>query len=116
MSMKSIEKIERTIRHVVALLVAGMYARLERESLGRLSAKMLEEAVSDHGRTLVMPPEAEFGKIDIIEISGASPARHSVRFDLWTDEEGRSDLTIELTLVDGQRELMDFELDNLHVL
>ena len=39
-----------------------------------------------------------------------------VRFDLWTVEEGRSDLSLEFTLVDGYNERMDFELDNLHVL
>lgn len=46
------------IRQLVAWLVAGDFAMIERKSHGiRLSADMLRNAVSEYGKTLAMPPE-----------------------------------------------------------
>jgi len=63
-----------------------------------------------------MPPESWFQNIDVIEIEGRAPRQWSVRFDLWTAEEGRSDLTLELTLTENNKELYGVEIDNIHVL
>ncbi|MFO1495424.1 MAG: hypothetical protein U1F26_12305 [Lysobacterales bacterium] len=114
--MRTTKRIQEAVRHVVTLLVAGRYDELERESKGRLSSQVLASAIVEYGRALVSPPADAFADVDVIEISGSSPLRYSVRFDLWTVEEGRSDLSLEFTLVDGYNERMDFELDNLHVL
>ena len=35
--------------------------------------------------------------------------------DLWTAEEGRSDLTLELTLTDSRGEIYQIEIDDIHV-
>jgi hypothetical protein len=49
-------------------------------------------------------------------VTNATEPTWSVRFDLWTVEEGRSDLSIEMTLIDrGDRDLA-VEIDNVHVL
>jgi hypothetical protein len=62
-----------------------------------------------------MPPGESFKQMDIIEVKDAVPAQWSVRFHLWTYEEGRSDLSLELTLIE-QGEGYIIELDGIHVL
>jgi hypothetical protein len=52
---------------------------------------------------------------DIVQVEGVSPPRYSVRYDLWTKEEGRSDLSIELT-IQFEHYGLQVELDNIHVL
>ena len=54
--------------------------------------------------------------IDAIEITEADPKSWSVRYDLWTEEEGRSDLSLEVTLIESDNKLMRVELNNIHVL
>ncbi len=64
-----------------------------------------------------MPSEASLQKLDVVEVKGAVPRRWGVRVDLWTAEEGRSDLTLELTLVEGDGGGEPaVEIDDLHVL
>ena len=46
---------------------------------------------------------------------GVKPPRWSVRMDLWTAEEGRSDLSLELTIIESGRGYT-VELDDIHVL
>jgi hypothetical protein len=52
----------------------------------------------------------------VVEIDNAVPEAWSVYLDLWTAEEGRSDLTLELTLRDSPAGIYSVELDDLHVL
>ena len=104
------------VRRVVAALVRGDYGALESLSGGvRLTAAEMARAVREYGRTLVMPPEEAFG-LDVIEIEGARPREWRVSVDLWTVEEGQSDLTLELTLRESDKEIYDVEIDNIHVL
>jgi len=63
-----------------------------------------------------MPPVLTLDQLDVIEIDGSDPMAWSVRVDLWTREEGRSDLSLECTLIDGVGDLLAVEIDNLHVL
>jgi hypothetical protein len=115
--LKDKERIEATIRQLVSWLVAGDFSAIERYTRGlRLSSQLLQEAVSTYGHKLVMPPASAFDGIDTIQVTGATPKRWSVRFDLWTEDEGRSDLSLECTLIDGDKELLEAEVDNLHVL
>jgi len=72
-------------------------------------------AVNAYGRTLINPPVEVFEKLDAIQITGAVPPAWSVRVDLWTAEEGRSDLTMKLTVVQNGKHY-DIELDDLRVL
>jgi hypothetical protein len=103
------------VERVVELLVRGEYVDLERITGGRrLSASQLEEAVRQYGRTLRLPPDGQL-KLDVIQVTGRMPPTWSTRCDLWTHEEGRSDLTLELTVVD-EAAGPSIEIDNLHVL
>jgi hypothetical protein len=110
-------KIRDTAHHVVGMLVAGDYAGLEEASRGRrLTAEHLRQAVEEYGRELRMPPVSVFDNLDVIEFEDATPRGWSVLVDLWTVEEGRSDLTLELVLTDTGGELYDIEIHDLHVL
>jgi hypothetical protein len=82
-----------------------------------LTAEQLRQAVEEYGRELQKPPEVVFDNLDVNGIEGAIPRAWWVLVDLWTVEEGRSDLTLELRLTDNTGgELYDIEINNLHVL
>ncbi len=110
------EQLRQPVGKVIELLAAGRYAEIETLTKGvRLSAQEVAKAISDYGRQLVIPPEDAFGLMDVVEIRNAQPPRWSVTMPLWTREEGRSDLSLELTLIRGQKAL-DIEIDDIHVL
>lgn len=111
------EKLFRTIVYIVNLLVQGKYNELEVLSGGnRLSAEEIRQAVADYGRRLVLPPIDSLKHLDVVTIRHSDPVRWSANIDLWTVEEGRSDLTLELTLIDSPNDLYSVEIDDLHVL
>ena len=111
------EKIAPTTKHIVKLLVAGDYDQIERLTQARrLTAVHLREDVAVYGRRLKMPPDTVFEHLDVIAVDGAYPQRWSVRCYLWTEEEGCSDLSLELTLIETDNALLTTEVDNLHVL
>lgn len=116
--MATIEpRVRLTIVQLLHWFIAGDYAAIERFTSGvRLSASLMRQAIVDYGRTLVMPPVSALDQLDVIEIDGSSPKAWSVRVDLWTVEEGRSDLSLECTLIDRPGDLLAAEVDNLHVL
>ena len=116
MDTETFSRITKTAQSVVEKLVERDYIGLERLSGGvRLSAQALEFAVGQYGRTICRVPVERWPDLDVVEITGAVPARFSARVDLWTLEEGRSDLSLELTLID-QADTLAVEIDDLHVL
>ncbi|MDM8009222.1 MAG: hypothetical protein QUV05_24025 [Phycisphaerae bacterium] len=105
-----------TVKSVVDLLVAGRYAELERLTAGtRLSADDMAGAIRQYGRVLVTPPEEAYEDLDAVQVRNASPPRWSVRMSLWTVEEGRSDLSLELTVAESGDGYL-IEVDDIHVL
>jgi hypothetical protein len=110
------EHLRPSVRAVIELLVARRYAELEALTKGvRLSQQQIAKAIADYGRELVVPPENAYGLLDATEVRLAQPPRWSVTMPLWTREEGRSDLSLELTLV-AERKAFGIELDDIHVL
>lgn len=110
-------RITITVKRLVEWLVNGDLTAIEQYTGGvRLSADLLRDAITEYGHKLVMPPEKALENIDVIEVTGAIPRKWSVRFDLWTEDEGRSDLTLECTLIDSENDFLDAEVDNIHVL
>ena len=104
------------IRQVLALLVAGKYTELETLTHGtRLNAKEMATAVADYRRKLVMPPEDGFGLMNEVEVKDVRPKRWSIAMPVWTQEEGRSDLTVEMTVIE-QKNGFSVELNDIHVL
>jgi hypothetical protein len=81
----------------------------------RLTSDDLRTVIRDYGRRLVSHPKDAYKKLDVVQVKGAAVPTWSVQVPLWTEEEGRSDLTLELTI--GLRAgAPSIELDDLHVL
>jgi len=110
-------RIARRLQTVVELLVRGAYTELEVLTGGRrLRADDIEYELSEYGRTLVGPPETAFSNLYLVPVRGAVPPAYFVRFPLYTKEEGRSDLELQLTLTDhGAGTDMGVELDGILV-
>jgi len=90
---------EPLLRDLIATLARGDYAEAARRTAGeRLSAAEIEGAVTDYGRRLVPAPEGDALLVDVVGIQDAAPPAWSVWAPLWTAEEGRSDLTLQLTV------------------
>ena len=106
------------LKQVIAWLVVGNFNAIASETNStRLSAEQMEQAIRTYGRTLVAPPSSSFEKLDSIRVTAASEPTWSVRFDLWTLEEGRSDLSLECTLsIRPDDASATIEIDGIHVL
>jgi hypothetical protein len=108
---------EPVVRELVAQLAAGAYADLERRTGGdRLRAGEIAPAVAAYGRRLVPFPIADSLELDVVRIPGAEPKAWSVDVPLRTKEEGRSDLTLQLTVREGRSGTFVVEIEDLHVL
>lgn len=110
-------RIKLTVLQLLRWLVAGDYGAIERYTHGvRLSGSLMRQAIAESGKTLIMPPDTALNQLDAIEVEQSSPTAWSVRVDLWTAEDGRSDLSLECTLIDQPGPMLAAEVDNLHVL
>jgi hypothetical protein len=110
------ERFKEPVRKVIKLLAAGQYAELQTITNGvRLTAPKMAEAINEYGRKLIPVAEEGLDLMDVVEVRTIPPQKWSVTVPLWTREEGRSDLSLELTLIkdgDGFR----IELDDIRVL
>ncbi|HEX6207981.1 MAG TPA: hypothetical protein VF058_06425 [Actinomycetota bacterium] len=110
------EALMATVRTVVDLIVRGEFETLESMTRGRrLTASELRASVEAYGRKLARPPEEAWEEIDVVEVESESRI-YNVHIPLWTEEEGRSDLTLELTLTEFAPGLFSIEVDGIHVL
>jgi hypothetical protein len=109
------EKLRTSLRSVVYELVRKNYATLERDGrAGRVGAEGLRRAIAEYRRNLVALPEESFEISSAIEVK-SKPGTWAVDLDLWTAEEGRSDLTLSATVTEvGER--VQVEIDDLRVL
>lgn len=102
---------------VVGLLVRGEYEVLHSMTGGRwLTAKQMRDGVVEYGRTLVAPPATAWNDIDAVQADGVDPATFHVVMPLWTLEEGMSDLSLELRLIETYPDALDVEITSIHVL
>jgi len=93
--MKTPVQLLPALRQLVHDLAVGMFSELERDGrAGRVTAEELKRVVRDYGRTLVDPPEESFAKVEAYEVDEG--AEWAIDIDLWTQEEGRSDLTLSV--------------------
>jgi hypothetical protein len=80
-----------------------------------LTAAELRTAVEEYGRTLVIPPGGLPPGIEEIEDQD-DPRVLYLLVDMWTAGQGRSDLSLELTLTENRLGLVDAQIDNLHMM
>lgn len=114
-SMIDAERLQQTVLHLVSLLVDQQYSELEKLSDGkRLSAAEIQHAVTCYGRTLTMPP-VDVDEADVIEVIGSNPTRWSVIVRLYTQEEGLSDLSLDVSLIESDGLVYRAEIEDLHV-
>ena len=101
---------------MIELLVEQKYSELESLTKGiRLNAQDMMQVVTAYKRKLVMPPDDSYKLMDVVAVKNAEPPKWSIVMPLSTEEEGRSDLSIELTII---KEAAGFriELNDMHVL
>ncbi len=107
--------IKTALRDLIQMLASGRYEELARDGrAGRLTADELRQAVTRYGRTLVAQPDAELKQLQIYQIDG-HPDRLTFDIDLWTQEQGPSDLTLSGT-IDLKAGAPLVKIDDLHVL
>ena len=108
--------IRTKVYEIMTLLAQGRYDDLESETHGiRLTKEQMANAISSYGRRLALPPAEAFDLMEVVAVSDAKPPRWSIVMPLWTVEEGGSDLSLGLTLVENG-EAIHIELDDIHVL
>ena len=110
-------KLRGTVSALTDRLAQGDYEGLCRVArTSRLGPEEVERVVRHYGRHLVTPPVAAFDAIDLVPISSSDPQRWSAIVPLWSNEEGPSDLSLELTLEDSPAPVYAVEIEDLHVL
>ena len=114
------KKILNTVKNVIRLLSNKEYDLLDKWNINKeFNVDEFKSAInSDYLITIMdIPTEKLCNYLDIIKIDKLELDQWSVNIVLWTKEdEGVSEYTLELTLVDSKKELMDIEIDNLHIL
>lgn len=109
-------KLLESVQKVLTLLVNGDYGQIEQITKGaRIGASDIKRAIEDYGRTLVTAPVESMRLWDVVAVRGAFPPRWNVTVPLWTLEEGRSDLSVGLTLVE-EVSGVEIAFDDIHVL
>ena len=94
-------ELARLIEELVEDLAVGCLAELERRGcLEGVPADDLRRRILEYGRTVVALPRGWQERADAVTRRSAALA---VDVDLWTAEEGPSDLTLSLECVPGGR-------------
>lgn len=110
------EPVADIVREIIALLVGQQYKELERfVPETRMTAEDIARVIQDYGKVVVPCPEPIEDVIDIVEVTGRARPTWSVVVPLHTQEEGRSDLSVELTVVELDQNEFQVTLENLHV-
>ena len=113
---RTMSAITETVSSVIGLLVEGEWDALSKITPdSALSTGDMSSALGLYGRTLVMPPPESFSHLDSVEVHGGLRPTLNIRFRLWTLEEGRSDLELDLTLIQVADGLWSARIDDLHV-
>lgn len=103
------------VRAVIGLLVECRYADLARLTQGRMSAPDIARAIEDYGNTVTACPEPIDELLDLVEVRDAARPTWSVVAPVFTREDGRSDLSLELTVTETSDGRYDVMLDNCRV-
>ena len=103
------------LKDLVHQLVIGNYVGLEVDGrAGRLTAGELKQTIIEYGRVLIELPDGAFEVARAYPIQGRESC-WTVDLDLWTVEEGKSDLTLSVTVQITPNGVLA-EIDDLHVL
>ena len=96
-------------------LIAQRYDKVEADGFaGSLDAAQLKSAIDNYGRELIQIPDSQLLSNEPIRIDDPEEI-WAFDIDLWTKEEGSSDLTLSVW-VKVVHEKVEIEITNLHVL
>lgn len=110
------EEIIRICKHVIECIVNGNYKLLELEGvLKRVSERDIKRVLHEYNPSgnIITPPDEYYKKIYINKYNDGSG--YHVDVDLWYDS-GRSDLTLQLDLLQKQDNELEVIIDDLRVL
>jgi hypothetical protein len=108
---------QAAIRVIVDLLVRRQYDVAAATARGhRLNGDDLRRAVNDYGRTLTMPETDVLANAVVTPIVESTMPAYHVALPLWTQEEGLSDLTLELELAGTPEGVYETTILDLHAL
>lgn len=99
-------KIRGAARTVLNLLAEKQYqalADLTAPGPEHLQAEDIRRTIEEYPGTVRVPDDTEL-TFDVVEVEGRSPRQFSVDVPVFTVEEGRSDLTARMTVVDKSGE------------
>jgi hypothetical protein len=110
---------EKQVRSIVVdllvLLADGDYESImERCGYSLMDDHDLRNAVADYGRKVVAPP-ADYTFMRACELRARAVPTWHVEADVWTEEDGRSDLTLEM-MVEFEASGPVIGINNLHAL
>ena len=104
----------KELNRIITLLVSKEYEEFTNEiDCQGLSSNDILAIIEDFGETLVVPKLEQLEELNIIDIDEYEWA---IDFDLWTQESGKSDLTIQLTIKRNSDKSLDIKLDDIHIL
>jgi hypothetical protein len=104
-----------SLRDLVNQLIAGNYIGLEADGrIGRLTAEEVAKAIERYGAKLVEIPEEAYNSAEVYELEGQEGA-WAIDLNLWTQDEGQSDLTLSVTAYATPKGVV-IEIDDIHVL
>jgi hypothetical protein len=110
-------KAKKTVEAVLKFVVAQDYEGLLCMAPdSRVTATEIKKAIAEYRCRPVMPAAPIEELLDIVEVEGSSLKSWSVNLPLWTNEEGRSDLTLEMRFIESEAAIYAVEIDDLHVL
>ncbi|HEX5410014.1 MAG TPA: hypothetical protein VFW89_09625 [Gemmatimonadaceae bacterium] len=111
------DALKEATKYVMNLLAQRDYRGLENLTQGiRMSANDIDRVIRAYGRHVILPPEEAYSGLTAIEILVPPPGRWSVDMPLWTEEEGESDLTVELRITLQHDSWVKVTVDDIHVL
>ena len=119
------ERLRPALAQVVDRLVAGDFEGLKRDGIDPYPDSDLGVWIREYGRTpgsddpgratLVSLPEETWQYAEVVFEDAGPPRKWSVVVDLWTAEEGRSDLSMEADVIDGPAGLQ-VRVHDIHVM
>lgn len=106
---------EEVIARAVSEIIArGHYDTIQRALAGtRLSTAELERVVMEFGQELIRPPDSWWSEATVTPFGSDGRTATRVVVPLWTEEAGRSGLTLELTVTHAAKGPPDVTLDDL---
>jgi hypothetical protein len=110
----NIEIVQSAAMEIANLIAQQKYAQaLQRCRSSRLTERELDAVMKDCGQAFLLRSSGN-ADLNLVAVDGKEDPTWSVWVPLWTDDQGRSDLQLELTITDTSAGVL-IELDDLRV-